>query len=82
MAEKCASQIDLGPTLLALTGRPSPAPFLGRSLIGLPVEGGRAFVHHDRDVGLLTDHALVTLGLQREGVCYTRSEREAAHVRL
>jgi len=75
--DRLASQIDLGPTLLALMGRPTPAPFLGQSLIGLPPDGGRAFVHHDRDVGLLTDHALVTLGLQREDTCYTRSGRDS-----
>jgi hypothetical protein len=34
-------------------------------------------VHHDRDVGLLTDHALVTLGLQREDTCYTRSGKDS-----
>jgi phosphoglycerol transferase MdoB-like AlkP superfamily enzyme len=75
--ERLASQIDLAPTLLGLTDRPSPVPFLGRSLLGLPQDGGRAFVHHDRDVGLLTDHALVTLGLQREDTCYTRSGKES-----
>jgi arylsulfatase A-like enzyme len=75
--DRLSSQIDLAPTLLALTGRSSPVPFLGRSLIGLPPDGGRAFVHHDRDVGLLTDHALVTLGLQREDACYTRSGRDS-----
>jgi phosphoglycerol transferase MdoB-like AlkP superfamily enzyme len=75
--ERLASQIDLGPTLLALAGRPAPVPFLGQSLIGLPADGGRAFVQHDRDVGLLTDHALVTLGLQREDACYTRSGRNS-----
>jgi phosphoglycerol transferase MdoB-like AlkP superfamily enzyme len=75
--ERLTSQIDLAPTLLALLGRPSPAPFLGKSVIGLPADGGRAFVHHDRDVGLLTDHALVTLGLQREDTCYTRSGRDS-----
>lgn len=73
--DRLASQIDLAPTLLALTGRATPVPFLGADLTHLPAEGGRAFVQHDRDVGLLTDRALVTLGLQRADVCYTRSDR-------
>jgi hypothetical protein len=75
--DRLASQIDLAPTLLALSGRPSTQPFFGADLTHLPAEGGRAFVQHDRDVGLLTDHALVTLGLQREDVCYTRSGRDS-----
>jgi phosphoglycerol transferase MdoB-like AlkP superfamily enzyme len=75
--DRLASQIDLGPTLLALTGRPSPAPFLGEDVSSLPSDGGRAFVHHNREVGLLTDHALVTLGLQRRDTCYTRSGRDS-----
>jgi phosphoglycerol transferase MdoB-like AlkP superfamily enzyme len=75
--ERLASQIDLAPTLLALTGRPTPAPFLGEDLTSLPTEGGRAFVQHNRDVGLLTDNALVTLGLQQKDTCYTRSGRDS-----
>ena len=34
-------------------------------------------MQHNRDVGLLTDHALVTLGLQHRDVCYTRSGRDS-----
>jgi hypothetical protein len=52
-------------------------PFLGADLTSLPADGGRAFVQHNRDVGLLTDHALVTLGLQHRDVCYTRSGRDS-----
>jgi arylsulfatase A-like enzyme len=75
--ERLASQIDLAPTLLVLTGRQAPAPFLGDDLTVLPPDGGRAFVQHDRDVGLLTDHELVTLGLERHDVCYTRAGRDS-----
>ena len=75
--DRLCSQIDLAPTLLALTGRATPAPFLGEDVTALPPDGGRAFVQHDRDVGLLTDHALVTLGLQRRDRCYTRSGRDS-----
>jgi phosphoglycerol transferase MdoB-like AlkP superfamily enzyme len=75
--DRLMSQIDLGPTLLALTGRRSPAPFLGEDVSSLPSDGGRAFVQHNRDVGLLTDRALVTLGLQHRDTCYTRSGRDS-----
>jgi phosphoglycerol transferase MdoB-like AlkP superfamily enzyme len=75
--DRLASQIDLGPTLLALTGRSNPAPFLGEDVSSLPPDGGRAFVQHNRDVGLLTDRALVTLGLQHRDTCYTRSGRDS-----
>jgi phosphoglycerol transferase MdoB-like AlkP superfamily enzyme len=75
--DRLASQIDLAPTLLALTGRAKSVPFLGEDLTSLPADGGRAFVQHNRDVGLLTDHALVTLGLQQKDTCYTRSGRDS-----
>ena len=75
--DRLASQIDLAPTLLALTGRAKKEPFLGVDLTSLPADGGRAFVQHNRDVGLLTDRALVTLGLQNRDVCYTRSGRDS-----
>jgi len=75
--DRLTSQIDLGPTLLALTGRAKSEPFLGEDVSTLPSDGGRAFVQHNRDVGLLTDHALVTLGLQHQDSCYTRSGRDS-----
>jgi phosphoglycerol transferase MdoB-like AlkP superfamily enzyme len=75
--DRLASQIDLAPTLLALTGRGKAIPFLGDELTSLPPDGGRAFVQHNRDVGLLTDRALVTLGLQNRNACYTRSGRDS-----
>lgn len=81
--DRLCSQIDLAPTLLALAGRKTPPPFLGADLTRLPSEGGRAFLQHNRDVGLLTDRALVTLGLERRVTCYTRSGRDSdAYARL
>ncbi len=75
--ERLASQIDLAPTILALVGIPTSAPFLGENLADLPVDGGRAFVQHDREVGILSDDALITLGLDRRVHCYRRSDRES-----
>ena len=42
-------------TLLSLAGVEYDAPFFGDDLLGLPDEGGRAFVNHNRSVGVLTD---------------------------
>ncbi len=73
--ERLCSQIDLAPTLLALAGFSGPTPFLGTSVLGLPTEGGRAFVQHNRDVGMLTDQTLVVLGLQKRVEFYARESR-------
>ncbi|HQZ40116.1 MAG TPA: LTA synthase family protein [Vicinamibacterales bacterium] len=73
--DRLASQVDLAPTLLSLAGIDYEAPFFGRDLLGLPAEGGRAFVNHNRSVGLLTDSALVVLGLHRSVAFYTRTDR-------
>jgi len=71
--ERLCSQVDLVPTLLDLCGIECDAPFFGQSVLALPPDGGRAFVHHNRDVGMLTDRALVVLGLQKTIAFYTRS---------
>jgi phosphoglycerol transferase MdoB-like AlkP superfamily enzyme len=72
---RLASQVDLAPTVLSLAGVAYDAPFFGRDLIGLPAEGGRAFVNHNRSIGLLTDTALVVLGLHQGVSFYRRSDR-------
>jgi phosphoglycerol transferase MdoB-like AlkP superfamily enzyme len=75
--ERLCSQIDLAPTLLDLCGLRARASFLGTSLIGLPADGGRAFVHHNRDVGMVVDDALVVLGLRKSVSFARRSDRES-----
>lgn len=74
--DRVASQIDLAPTLIDLAGVRVPEPFFGTSLLGLPADGGRAFLHHDRDFGILTDDALVVLGLQKTVRYYRRAGRD------
>lgn len=76
--ERLCSQIDLVPTLLDLAGIVYDAPFLGTSVLGQPDDGGRAFVQHNRDVGLMTDRAMVVLGLRKSMTRYWRAGREAA----
>ncbi len=73
--ERLCSQVDLAPTLVELAGLRATVPFLGTSLLGLPDDGGRAFVHHNRDVGILVDDALVVLQLQQGLAFYERTGR-------
>lgn len=73
--DRLCSQIDLAPTLLDLCGLDGDVPFMGESLLGLPSSGGRAYVHHNRDVGLLTEDLLVVLGLKKTVAYYRRENR-------
>jgi phosphoglycerol transferase MdoB-like AlkP superfamily enzyme len=75
--DRLASQVDLAPTLLSLAGVAYDAPFFGQDLIDLPATGGRAFVNHNRSIGLLTDTALVVLELHRSLAFYTRPDRRS-----
>lgn len=69
------SQIDLGPTLIGLSGVMllCGVGFQGTDLLGHRGRTGRAFVQHNRDVGLLTEDHLVVLGLNRVVTCYRRT---------
>jgi phosphoglycerol transferase MdoB-like AlkP superfamily enzyme len=75
--DRLASQVDLAPTLLSLAGVDYSAPFFGRDVLGLPAEGGRAFVNHNRSIGLMTDHIMVVLGLHGSFRYYWRPDRKA-----
>lgn len=75
---RLCSQIDLAPTLLSLAGVDYSAPFFGQDLLRLPADApGRAYLIHNRNIGLLTDTALVVLGLQRRNTLYRRSDRSS-----
>lgn len=76
--ESLCSQIDLAPTLLGLAGISAVTPFLGRDLLAPSDAPGRAFVHHNHEIGLLTDDTLVVLGLNRESAFYRRSGRASS----
>jgi phosphoglycerol transferase MdoB-like AlkP superfamily enzyme len=77
--DRIVSQVDLGPTLLSLAGIDYDAPFFGRDVIGLPVDGGRAFVNHNRSVGIVTDSAMAILDLHQRVNYYTRPDRSPEH---
>jgi hypothetical protein len=51
--------------------------WLGQDLTGLPEDGGRAFLQHNRDIGMLTDHELVVLGLPKKTFFYSRAGKDS-----
>jgi phosphoglycerol transferase MdoB-like AlkP superfamily enzyme len=57
--------LDVGPTILGLIGRPYESLFFGRDLMKCPIDQGRAFLNHNRDVGMLAGDRLVVLGLRQ-----------------
>jgi hypothetical protein len=65
--------------LLSLAGVEYDAPFFGRDVSGLPGSGGRAFVNHNRSVGMMTDDAMVVLQLHRKVAYYTRPDGSPEH---
>lgn len=75
--DRLVSQVDLAPTVLSLAGVEYDAPFFGQDVIGLPDEGGRAFVNHNRSIGIVTDKLLVVLGLHQSRTFYARTERHS-----
>ncbi len=76
--DRLSSQIDLAPTLLSLAGVDYRAPFLGHDLLGPATEQtDRAWLIHNRTIGLLTDRTLVTLGLRKSVTWFRRSGRDS-----
>ena len=57
--------LDVPTTLLGLLGRPYESLFFGRDLLKSPPAEGRALLHHNRDIGLLTHDRLAVLGLKQ-----------------
>ncbi len=59
------SQLDVAPTILGLLGRPYETLFFGHDLLKSPPENERAFLNHNRDIGMLARDRLVVLGLMQ-----------------
>ena len=57
--------LDVPMTILGLLGRPYQTMFFGRDLLANQPEKGRAFINHNRDIGMLTFDRLVVLGLKQ-----------------
>jgi phosphoglycerol transferase MdoB-like AlkP superfamily enzyme len=62
--------LDVAPTILGLLGRPYETLFLGRDLVKIQPEDGRAFLNHNRDIGMLARDRLVVLGLMQTDEFY------------
>ncbi len=76
--DRLCSQVDLAPTLLSIAGIDYAAPFFGSDLLALPPNGpGRAWLIHNRNIGLLTDTNLTVLGLRGTTTFYRRSARDS-----
>jgi len=75
---RLCSQVDLAPTLLSVAGVDYAAPFFGEDLLALPPDGpGRAWLIHNRNIGLLTDTRLTVLGLRGTTTFYRRKDRSS-----
>jgi phosphoglycerol transferase MdoB-like AlkP superfamily enzyme len=76
--DRLCSQVDLAPTLLSMAGIDYAAPFFGNDLLSQPPDGpGRAWLIHNRNIGLLTDTNLTVLGLRGTTTFYSRENRES-----
>lgn len=58
-------QLDVGPTLLGLIGRPYETTFFGHDLLREPELAGRVLLHHNRSVGIYSDQRLVIFNLNK-----------------
>ena len=63
-------QMDIPVTLLSLIGRTYKIMFLGRNLLNLPPERGRAFLNHNRDIAMFAKDRLIVLGLGKTAEYY------------
>ncbi len=57
--------LDVPTTILGLLGRPYESQFFGRDLLASRPEDGRAFLNHNRDIGMLAYDRMVVLGLMK-----------------
>jgi phosphoglycerol transferase MdoB-like AlkP superfamily enzyme len=62
--------LDVGPTLLGLIGRRYETVFFGQDLLKCSPGEGRAWLNHNRDVGLVAADRLVVLGLMKSEEFY------------
>lgn len=63
--EILGGSLDVGPTILGLTGLTYKSVFFGRDLFSIADKDAWAVMHHNRDVGLYRDGRLVVLGLNK-----------------
>jgi phosphoglycerol transferase MdoB-like AlkP superfamily enzyme len=68
--------LDVPTTILGLLGRPYDSMFFGRDLLTSPPEDGRAFLNHNRDIGMLAHDRMVVLGLMQTVEFYRGNPKE------
>ncbi|HWI59113.1 MAG TPA: LTA synthase family protein [Bacillota bacterium] len=68
--------LDVAPTILGLLGRPYETQFFGRDLFQCSPANARAFLNHNRDIGMLTQDRLVVLGLMQGVEFYAGDPRK------
>jgi phosphoglycerol transferase MdoB-like AlkP superfamily enzyme len=68
--------LDVSPTLLGLIGRPYDTLFFGRDLLKLQPDEGRAFLNHNRDIGMLAHDRLVVLGMKQSADFYSGNPKK------
>jgi phosphoglycerol transferase MdoB-like AlkP superfamily enzyme len=67
---RLGNSLDVAPTILGLIGRPYESVFFGRDLLKGGPDAGRAFLNHNRDIGMLKQDRLVVLGLMQMSEFY------------
>jgi phosphoglycerol transferase MdoB-like AlkP superfamily enzyme len=68
--EQLGCSLDVPTTILGLLGRPYQSMFFGRDLLKSQPGKGRAFLNHNRDIGLLMHDRLAVLGLMKTAEFY------------
>ncbi len=63
---KLGCQLDIGPTLLGLIGRPYETTFFGQDLLHQPESMSRVLLHHNRSVGIYRGQRLVIFSLNKK----------------
>jgi len=62
---RLGGSLDVPTTILGLLGRPYESMFFGRDLLAGSAADDRAFLNHNRDIGMLAHDRLVVLGLMK-----------------
>ena len=78
---RLGGSLDVPATILGLLGRPYESMFFGRDLLAGQPENDRAFLNHNRDIGLLVKRNMVVLGLMKT-VEFYQGEPKAAEMKL
>ena len=70
------NSLDVSPTILGLLGRPYETMFFGTDLLKIKPDEGRAFINHNRDIGMLKGDRMVVLGLNRAEQFYEGNPKQ------